>query len=108
MITGVWPLVSMRTFEMVTGPKTDKWLVKTVGVVVAVIGAALLTAAYQQRFGAEVVVLAVGSALGLALIDINYVARRVIPPIYLCDALLELVLAAGWVVGVWSARNGLA
>jgi hypothetical protein len=26
--SGVWPLLSMRTF--VTGPKTDKWLVKTV------------------------------------------------------------------------------
>ncbi|HEY8459163.1 MAG TPA: hypothetical protein VIM99_02215 [Blastocatellia bacterium] len=26
---GVWQLLSMRAFERVTGPKTDKWLVKT-------------------------------------------------------------------------------
>jgi hypothetical protein len=29
LVTGVWPLVSMRTFASVTGPKVDKWLVKT-------------------------------------------------------------------------------
>jgi hypothetical protein len=29
--SGVWPLISMRTFERITGPKTDKWLVKTGG-----------------------------------------------------------------------------
>ena len=30
--TGVWPLIDMRSFERVTGPKADKWLVRTVGV----------------------------------------------------------------------------
>jgi hypothetical protein len=30
---GLWSLASIRTFEAVTGPKTDRWLVKTVGVV---------------------------------------------------------------------------
>ena len=30
--TGVWPLVLMPSFESVTGPKVDKWLVRTVGV----------------------------------------------------------------------------
>jgi len=29
---GVWPLVSLRTFEGVTRPKVDSWLVKSVGV----------------------------------------------------------------------------
>jgi hypothetical protein len=28
--TGVWPLVHIRWFEAVTGPKVDKWLVGTV------------------------------------------------------------------------------
>jgi hypothetical protein len=35
-MTGLWPLVSIGTFQQVTGPKTDLWLVKTVGVLIAV------------------------------------------------------------------------
>ena len=38
IVTGVWPIVSMRSFEAITGPKVDRWLVKTVGALVAVIG----------------------------------------------------------------------
>lgn len=30
IVSGVWPLVSMRTFEAIYGPKTDRWLVHTV------------------------------------------------------------------------------
>jgi hypothetical protein len=32
LATGLWPLLNIRTFERVTGPKTDKWFVKTAGV----------------------------------------------------------------------------
>src|SRR5215213_7149555 len=31
IVSGVWPFVSIRSFEAVTGPKVDRWLVKTVG-----------------------------------------------------------------------------
>ena len=31
VVTGLWPLVSLSTFEFVTGPKTDDWLVHMVG-----------------------------------------------------------------------------
>jgi len=44
LLTGIWPLLSMRTFEAVTGPKVDRWLVKTVGVLVAVIGSKIYLA----------------------------------------------------------------
>ena len=36
VVTGVWPIVHMRSFLAVTGPKTDLWLVKTIGVLVTV------------------------------------------------------------------------
>jgi hypothetical protein len=38
LMTGLWPLFHRRSFEAVTGPKTDYWLVRTVGVLVAAIG----------------------------------------------------------------------
>lgn len=94
--TGVWPLVSLRTFMMVTGPKVDFWLVKTVGVLVGVIGGVLLVACARNRPVPEVALLAVGSSAGLTAIDVWYVARRVIAPIYLMDAAAEVVLIAAW------------
>jgi protein-S-isoprenylcysteine O-methyltransferase Ste14 len=51
LITGIWPLLSIKTFEKLTGPKTDKWLVKTVGVVVTVIGSVLMLAQSRQNPG---------------------------------------------------------
>jgi hypothetical protein len=37
LMTGLWPLVSIGTFQHVTGPKIDLWLVNTVGVLVEVV-----------------------------------------------------------------------
>lgn len=105
LATGVWPLVSIDTFQLVTGPKTDHlptgreadhWLVNTVAVLVIAIGLALLTAALR-RPSLEIVVLAVASAGGLIAIDGIYVARQVILPIYLVDAVAQLILIFGWV-----------
>jgi hypothetical protein len=30
-VTGVWPILRLRSFEAVTGPKKERWLVKTMG-----------------------------------------------------------------------------
>jgi hypothetical protein len=109
LLTGIWPLVSIETFQMVTGRKTDHlvtgresdhWLVMTVAVLVTVIGITLLVAAWTRRRSVEVVVLAVGSAIGLAGIDVVYVSRNVISPIYLADAVAEVVLSGMWLI-VW-------
>ena len=101
LLTGVWPLFSMRTFEAVTGPKLEHWLVKTVGLLVGVVGGVILLAIWLDRFTPEVVLLAVGSAIALTGIDVYYVTVRRISPIYLADAVAELVLIAGWVAGWW-------
>src|SRR5437763_16980510 len=85
LLTGVWPLVSIRTFQAVTGRKTDNWtgreadhwLVNAVGVLVTAVGAALIAAAVRREPTPEIIVLACGSALGLTAIDVIYVARRV-------------------------------
>ncbi len=105
LATGVWPLVSIKTFQMVTGPKTDHlvtgreadhWLVKTVVVLITATAAALLVAAWRRRNSPEVATLAVASALGLTAIDVTYVARRVLPPVYLVDAAAEVGLLGTW------------
>ncbi len=58
LVTGVWPLVSMRSFELITSPKVDKWLVKTIGALIAVVGASLLVAGARQRIAPELALLA--------------------------------------------------
>ncbi|MGH7277446.1 MAG: hypothetical protein ACREJG_02050 [Candidatus Rokuibacteriota bacterium] len=97
LVTGLWSLVSIRTFFAVTGPKTDVWLVKTVGVLVAVIGAVLMAAGMRRHTPPELPLLAAGSAAGLAGIDTVYVARRRISPIYLLDAVVEAALVTCWI-----------
>lgn len=96
-ITGIWPLVSMRTFQMITGPKTDYWLVNTVGVLVLVIGAVLIFAGIRHNITYEIFFLALGSAIALMAIDSIYVMKKHIAPIYLFDALVQTSVIASWV-----------
>lgn len=103
LITGIWPLLSMKTFLLITGPKTDLWLVKTVGLILAVIGGVLLYAQMTGMVNTPVILLAIGSALGLALVEIIYVTKRVISPIYLADAFVEFILMIWWAIDVWIA-----
>jgi hypothetical protein len=115
LLTGVWPLVSLETFLLVTGPKTDHlitgdpsdhWLVITVGVLVTAIALALLAAAWRRNPTLEVMVLAIASAAGLTIVDFVYVYRQAIGPIYLVDAALEIVLLAGWGIAVVMRQSG--
>ncbi len=99
LATGLWPLLSLQTFMRVTGPKTDGWLVRTVGLLVGVSGLALLLAAWSHRVTPEMILLGIGQAVALATIDVVYAVRGRISKIYLLDAVAEAVLVAGWVAG---------
>jgi hypothetical protein len=96
LATGVWPLVSPATFQALTGPKRELWLVKTVGALAAVIGGVLTYAGARRRRPSEVALLAMGSAAAFAAIDIVYVAKRRILPVYLVDAAAQIGLIAIW------------
>lgn len=92
--TGLWPVVHMRSFEAVSGPKVDRWLVRTVGGLMAVNGLAQLTATRsEQRLSRW---LGVGSAAWLAAIDVRYASSGRISRIYLLDAAVELAWVAAW------------
>ena len=97
--TGVWPLIDIVSFQVVTGPKTDLWLVRTVGVLVTVVGAVLIAAWRSRRVIPEIVMLAVGSALGLAAIDLRYALAGRISAVYLADAAVEIALSLAWWIG---------
>lgn len=100
--TGLWPIVHYRSFAAVTGPKTDVWLVKTVGALIAVVGAVIGAASRRQEPPGEVVGLAAGSSAALGALDVIYAGKGRIAPIYLLDAVTEAVLIGA--LGVTASR----
>jgi hypothetical protein len=104
LLTGLWPVVGIDSFQAVTGDKIDLWLVKTVGLLIAVIGAAIFRARNRPALFPEMLILAAGSALALGTIDVLYALRGVISPVYLLDAPMEAALVLGWSV-VWARQR---
>jgi len=96
LVSGAWPMVHIDSFQRVTGRKTDLWLVKTVGLLLGAVGAGLIIAASSGQFSPGVVFIAMASAAALLGIELVYVRRRVIAPIYLADALVELCFLIWW------------
>ena len=94
IVTGLWPILHLASFEAVTGPKADDWLVRTVGALVITIGLSLGVAARRREAPAPVLVLAVAAAIAFIAIDVAYVGVGRISPIYLADALAEAALLA--------------
>ena len=95
LVTGVVPFVSRRLFEGITGPKREWWLVQTVGLIVTAVGAGVLAAVAHDRVTPEIAGIATGCAAGLAAVDVVYVAKRRISPVYLLDAAAQLAFVAG-------------
>lgn len=92
VLTGLWPVIHMPSFEAITGPKVDDWLVKMVGLLAFVIGGTLILASQRANRSLEVLWLAVTSALAFAMIDVWYALNGRISPIYLADAAVEIAI----------------
>jgi len=86
-LTGIWPILHLPSFLAVTGPKTDLWLVKMVGLLTVSIGLMLFFQAKNKPY-----ILAISALLSYIAIDVYYVFGGVIPPIYLADAVVEVIL----------------
>jgi hypothetical protein len=115
-LLGIWPILDIHSFQAVTGPKTDHlitgderdhWLVVTVGALIVVIGLVLLMAAFRQSNHLEIRVLAAMSALALLLIDVTYVYRHVLAPVYLVDAAIELMFLVGWLLVFLNSKKNV-
>lgn len=100
VVTGLWSILHLKSFQKVTGPKVDTWLVQTLGAIVAVQGVSYLVASRRKQARAETAISALGTALSLAAIDMLYVFRRRIRPAYLLDACFELGLVYLWLAAI--------
>ena len=92
---GLWPLLHVRSFEAVFGPKADRWLVYTVAGLLISIGYAEIKAStpdgwpHARRLG-------VATATTLLAIDLVYVSRGRLRWTYLLDAAGEATFLTGW------------
>ena len=105
LVTALWPLVHIESFMDVTGPKTDIWLVKTVGTLLIPISCCFLVHLFMRINHWPVVVLAAASCIGLACIDVYYVSKGVIDEIYLGDAAAEIILLIAWIIVIVRRKN---
>jgi hypothetical protein len=98
LITAIWPLVHIESFMAVTGPKTDIWLVKTVGALLIPISLCFLTHLFMRVNHWPVVILATVSCISFASIDLYYALNNVIDDIYLADAAAQILLLILWII----------
>lgn len=100
LINGLWPLLHMRSFEAVLGPKRDRWLVRTVAGLLCVNGVAQLRTRRQRSSISQARTIGMGIAATLASIDLIYAPPRRIRRIYLLDAAVEI----GWLL-LWARHR---
>lgn len=106
LVGGLWPLVHLRSFEAVLGPKVDRWLVYTVAGLMVCIGTAQLTSSADPASVRQARRLGIGTALTLEGVDLAYVLRRRISPMYLVDAAAEAAWLLAWARTFSSAQQG--
>jgi hypothetical protein len=94
MATGVWSLAHRRSFERVTGPKEDYWLVQTVGTLAIAIGTSLGIAVRRRAQQPETIALGAASCIAFGLASVR--ASRTESRVYLGDAFLEIAFLAAW------------
>lgn len=92
--TGVWSLVHRPSFERVTGPKEDYWLVQTVGALAIAIGVSLDIAVRRRPEEPETIVLGATGCVAFGLASVR--AAQTESRVYLGDALLETAFLAAW------------
>jgi hypothetical protein len=95
-LTALWPFFHMGSFLLVTGQKTDLWLVRTVGALILVISLPLVLTPFCEKPAKGTILLGVAAAAALTAVDVYYVLRSVISPIYLVDGAIEIGFLAAW------------
>lgn len=98
VITGLWPIVHLKSFERVTGNKRESWLAKSMGALVTAVGAALIVGSLEERPSRTLKVLGMGSAVALGLADLVFAKHSRAPKVYIGDAVAEGAALATWII----------
>jgi hypothetical protein len=93
----VWPIIDIESFMLVTGYKTDVWLVKTVGAILISISLCMATHLFIRTDHVPVVVLCIASSIAFISIDFYYALNDTISDIYIADGALQIFFLIAWI-----------
>ena len=93
LATGLWPLIDVKSFMIITGYKTDIWLVKTVGALIIPIALTILSNLFIRTNPLPALILCLSSAIAFTSIDLYYSLTDVINDVYQVDAVLQVCFA---------------
>jgi hypothetical protein len=96
LATGLWGAVDIRSFMIVTGPKTDVWLIKTVSLLLSIAGITYLISAREKQLTIALKVLIPAVAGVLLFIDVYYNFKGIISNVYLVDGFIQFVFVLVW------------
>ena len=96
LLTALWGLIDIDSFMLVTGPKVDTWLVKTVSVTLVAISVTLILHVLVFSDPLPAIVLGFLTSAGLAVIDFYYSGIGRIGLVYALDGLVEGIFALVW------------
>lgn len=95
-VTGLWPLVFLNGFLVVTGSAADLWRVKTVSLLILFIGLALLKGSAQKNNNQVINLLSVVSAFLLLFIDLYSLLNGAVSKIYMIDGFVQFTCIFFW------------
>ena len=105
LLTAVWALVDIQSFMVITGPKTDVWLVRTVAVLLICISLFFLMSSKKSE-EPRVTLTALVFSFGLAYIDFYYTLNNTIRWVYALDGIVESMFGLLWLYFLFSPRKG--
>jgi hypothetical protein len=110
LILGLWPLVNFDTYQRLTGrgEEVDPWQLRLIGMLLAVVAAALLAGVHRGYLTPEMVILGAGSALVLLITHLVAVAQQRASSVYIIDAAAESVFLLWWAWNVIGTRAATA
>lgn len=103
---GLWPLLHMPSFELVTGVKRDEWLVRTVAGIVLFIGLLLLhDALIRRRIDRTLKLVAGGIAGVLGIAALAGSITGIIAWVYFIDGAIHCAFMVGWLAVHFAAER---
>ncbi|MFL5730321.1 MAG: hypothetical protein ACJ75J_12615 [Cytophagaceae bacterium] len=98
MAIGIWPVIDLNSFVFFTGPKTDIWMAKALGLLMTLTGILVISATIRNKLIMELILLIIFSAAVLAGVEFYYGWNDLIPEIYLLDATAEFFFILCWLL----------
>jgi hypothetical protein len=98
LVSGLWPIIHIGSFMKVTGPKTDLWLVKTIGAIITAIACVLIFAYANNELSDAIKLLSILSAAAFAIVDFYYPLKGVISKVYMIDGVIQIFLIVAWLL----------